>query len=95
MPDSVSPENCEKELVFVGLTGMIDPIRPEVKAAIKECYQAGIRPIMITGDHIDTAVAIAKDLGILCENQKAITGSQLDDMSDEEFAADFMMDHSQ
>lgn len=90
LPVSVSAENCEKELVFVGLTGMIDPIRPEVKSAIEECYQAGIRPIMITGDHIDTATAIAKELGILGENQKAITGSRLDDMSDEEFAADFM-----
>lgn len=90
LPVSISSEDCEKELVFVGLTGMIDPIRPEVKSAIEECYQAGVRPIMITGDHIDTATAIAKELGILGENQKAITGSQLDDMSDEEFAADFV-----
>lgn len=90
LPVSISSEDCEKELVFAGLTGMIDPIRPEVKSAIEECYQAGIRPIMITGDHIDTATAIAKELGILDEDQKAITGSQLDDMSDEEFTADFV-----
>jgi len=76
----------EHELCFVGLTGMIDPVRPEVKDAITECNSAGIRAIMITGDHIDTAMAIAKELGILTEGKRAITGSQLNDMSDEEFA---------
>ena len=65
---------------------MIDPIRPEVKAAIAECRSAGIRPIMITGDHRDTAVAIAKQLGILDEGQKAITGAELNGISDEELA---------
>ena len=68
---------------------MIDPVRPEVKAAIVECRGAGIRPIMITGDHIDTAVAIAKELGIITEETYAITGAQLNDMSDEEFAEKF------
>ena len=63
VPDDCSPANLEHDLIFIGLTGMIDPVRPEVKAAIEECRGAGIRPIMITGDHIDTAVAIARELG--------------------------------
>ena len=81
-------EVLEYDLCFVGLSGMIDPVRPEVKDAIAECKTAGIRAIMITGDHIDTAVAIAKELGILGADRKAITGSMLNDMSDEEFARD-------
>lgn len=85
MPADTSPEALEQNLVFIGLTGMIDPIRPEVKAAIEECRAAGIRPIMITGDHRDTAVAIAKQLGILSGDQLAITGAQLNELSDEEF----------
>lgn len=85
-PASYEAEELEKDLCFVGLSGMIDPVRPEVKDAIAECNSAGITAIMITGDHIDTAVAIAKELGILKEGKKAITGSQLGDMSDEEFA---------
>ena len=89
VPEDCSPANLEHDLVFIGLTGMIDPVRPEVKAAIEECRGAGIRPIMITGDHIDTAVAIAKELGILDGETKAITGSQLDAMSDEEFEREF------
>ncbi|MEE1314609.1 MAG: cation-translocating P-type ATPase [Faecalimonas sp.] len=89
MPVSSEPELLETELCFVGLSGMIDPVRPEVKEAIVECREAGIRPIMITGDHIDTAVAIAKELGILEEGTRAITGAQLNDMSDEEFAKEF------
>ncbi|MBE5892854.1 MAG: cation-translocating P-type ATPase [Lachnospiraceae bacterium] len=76
----------EQDLCFVGLTGMIDPVRPEVKDAIVQCKSAGVRAIMITGDHIDTAVAIAKELGILEDGRRAITGSMLNDMSDEEFA---------
>ncbi len=76
----------EQDLCFVGLSGMIDPVRPEVKDAITECNHAGIRAIMITGDHIDTAIAIAKELGILTGDRKAITGSMLNEMSDEEFA---------
>ena len=88
-PKSSEPEYLEKELCFLGLTGMIDPVRPEVKDAIVECRSAGIRPIMITGDHIDTAVAIAKELGILDEGKTAITGAQLNEMSDEEFRGCF------
>ena len=73
----------------MGLCGMIDPVRPEVVDAIAECREAGIRPIMITGDHIDTAVAIAKELGILTDGSEAITGAQLNEMSDEEFEQKF------
>lgn len=89
VPADCSPANLEQELVFIGLTGMIDPVRPEVKAAIEECRQAGIRPIMITGDHIDTAMAIARELGILTDQTRAVTGSALDGMSDEEFEKEF------
>ncbi len=85
IPDFASPEEIEKELVFIGLTGMIDPVRPEVKAAIAECKEAGIRPIMITGDHIDTAVAIAKELGIIEEKAQAITGADMAEIPDGEF----------
>ena len=88
-PTDFAPEKLEQELCFIGLTGMIDPVRPEVKAAIEECRGAGIRPIMITGDHIDTAVAIAKELGILKDASEAVTGSQLDAMDDEEFERRF------
>ena len=88
-PADTAPENLEQDLTFLGLAGMIDPVRPEVKAAIVQCREAGIRPIMITGDHVDTAVAIAKELGILEEGQRAITGSQLDDMDEETFAKEF------
>lgn len=85
VPEFDSPEEIETDLCFMGLCGMIDPVRPEVKAAIEECRLAGIRPIMITGDHIDTAVAIAKELGILSDSSQAMTGSQLSKLSDEEF----------
>ncbi len=88
-PADFEAENLETELCFMGLCGMIDPVRPEVKDAIVECRSAGIRPIMITGDHVDTAVAIAKELGIITENTYAITGAQLNDMSDEEFEGKF------
>ena len=84
-PVNFEPETLEQELCFMGLCGMIDPVRPEVVDAIAECREAGIRPIMITGDHIDTAVAIAKELGILTDGSEAITGAQLNEMSDEEF----------
>ena len=83
-PTDNTPEFLEQELVFLGLTGMIDPVRPEVKAAIEECRAAGIRPVMITGDHKDTAVAIAKELGIITDASEAITGAELDNISDEE-----------
>ena len=83
-PEDFSDQALEHDLIFVGLTGMIDPIRPEVKAAVEECRTAGIRPIMITGDQLDTAVAIGKDLGIIESADDAILGSALDSMSDEE-----------
>ncbi len=85
-PSDYSPEALENNLVFIGLTGMIDPVRPEVKAAIEECRKAGITPIMITGDHKDTAVAIAMELGIIDDPSHAITGAELNDISDEDFA---------
>ena len=77
-------ETLEQELCFIGLAGMIDPVRPEVQEAICRCRQAGIRPVMITGDHRDTAVAIARQLGILQEEKQALTGRELSDMTDEE-----------
>jgi len=83
-PENNTPEYLEQELIFAGLTGMIDPVRPEVKAAIEECRAAGIRPVMITGDHKDTAVAIAKELGIITDASEAITGAELDNISDED-----------
>ncbi|MCC8047516.1 MAG: cation-translocating P-type ATPase [Oscillospiraceae bacterium] len=85
-PQSFEATELEQQLCFLGLSGMIDPVRPEVKEAIAECRSAGIRPIMITGDHIDTAAAIAKELGIITEGTRAITGAQLSEMSDKEFA---------
>ncbi len=88
LPTNISPEGVECELCFLGLTGMIDPIRPEVKVAIEECHSAGIRPIMITGDHKDTAVAIAKQLGIITDAEQAITGAQLNAISDEQLDTD-------
>lgn len=86
LPEDQAPEKIENELVFCGLVGMIDPVRPEVKAAIVECRTAGIRPIMITGDHKDTAVAIAMELGIITDASQALTGAELNDISDEEFS---------
>lgn len=76
--------NLEEDLIFVGLAGMIDPPRPEAKAAVEKCRRAKIRPVMITGDHILTACAIAKDLGILREGDMTLTGKQLDEMNEEE-----------
>ncbi len=89
VPTDFEPETLEQDMCFAGLCGMIDPVRPEVKDAIVECRGAGIRPIMITGDHIDTAVAIAKELGIITEDTRAITGAQLNDMDDETFKKEF------
>ena len=83
-PDSYEAADLEQGLTYIGLSGMIDPIRPEVKDAIEECRTAGIRPIMITGDHRDTAVAIAMELGIITDESQAIAGSALDSMSDDE-----------
>ena len=84
MPASCDAEDLEHDLIFIGLTGMIDPCRPEVYDAIKECRMAGVRPVMITGDHKDTAVAIGKDLGIISDAAEAIVGAELDKYSDEE-----------
>lgn len=83
-PESEEAAALEQDLCYIGLTGMIDPVRPEVLEAIKECRQAGIRPIMITGDHKDTAVAIAKELGIIDDASGAITGAELNKISDED-----------
>lgn len=89
VPDDIHPEDYEFDLNFVGLIGMIDPPRDEVKLSIKECIAAGIKPVMITGDHLNTAKAIAKELGIITneKTQLVITGVELDEMSDEEFYA--------
>ena len=87
VPADCSPAALEHDLVFCGLSGMIDPVRPEVADAIREAHDAGIRTVMITGDHIDTAVAIAKQLGIVADRSQAITGADLDRMSDEELDA--------
>lgn len=87
-PSDYSAESLEHDLVFLGLMGMIDPIRPEVIPAIEECRVAGITPVMITGDHKDTAVAIANQLGLLTEDTLAITGSQLDKIDDDELQRD-------
>lgn len=88
-PESYDPYALEYDLCFIGLVGMIDPVRPEVKAAIEECRSAGIRPIMITGDHIDTASAIARELGILMEGDSAVSGSDVSEMDDAEFELRF------
>ena len=87
VPETLTSEEIENGLTFVGLIGMIDPPREEAKDAVATCIMAGIRPIMITGDHIVTASAIAKELGILREGDLAMTGTELSQMSDEEFAA--------
>jgi Ca2+-transporting ATPase len=84
VPAKVNAETVEKDLVFVGLLGMIDPARPEVAEAVKKCRTAGIRPVMITGDHQVTAVAIASEIGIYRESDRAINGSELEEMPQEE-----------
>lgn len=84
VPQFEDAAEIENDMCYIGLTGMIDPVRPEVVDAIKECRGAGIRPVMITGDHKDTAVAIAKELGIITDASEAITGSELNKLSDEE-----------
>lgn len=77
------PHKLESGLCYVGMTGMIDPPRPEAKEAVRKCFAAGITPVMITGDHLLTASAIAKELGILHDDGKSVTGAQLEAMSDE------------
>ena len=88
-PADFDPDSLEHDFCFIGLCGMIDPIRPEVKDAITRCRSAGIRPIMITGDHVDTATAIAKELGILTGDQRAVSGSELDEMDDAAFEKEY------
>ena len=87
VPQSPKSEDLEKGLTFMGLVGMIDPPRPEAKEAVKLCRRAGIKPVMITGDHVVTASAIARELGIMLPGDHAITGAQLDQMTDEELDA--------
>ncbi len=85
VPEAMDSASLEYDMTFIGLTGMIDPVRPEVKDAIVECRGAGIKPIMITGDHINTAKAIARELGILTDDSQAMMGADIDKYSDEEF----------
>ena len=88
MPQDTEPQALEKDLTYIGLVGMIDPVRDEVIPAIQQCRNAGIRPVMITGDHKDTAVAIGKQIGIIKDESEAVTGAQMDEMSDEQLEAD-------
>ena len=87
LPEQITSEALESDLTFMGLVGMIDPPRPEAKEAVKLCKIAGIKPIMITGDHVVTASAIARELGILNDGDMAITGAQLDNLNDQELDA--------
>lgn len=84
VPAEPTSEELENGLTFMGLVGMIDPPRPEAKEAVRVCREAGIKPVMITGDHVITASAIAKELGILLEGDRAITGTELDAMTEEQ-----------
>ncbi len=84
LPDDLSPEKLESGLTFLGLAGMIDPVREEAAEAVRECRRAGIRPVMITGDHRDTAAAIAAQIGIAEPGDPVMTGSELDRLTDEE-----------
>ncbi len=88
LPGDLAPAAIERELTFLGLCGMRDPVRPEVEEAVRKCREAGVRPVMITGDHIDTATAIARQLGMLEGDRLAITGAQLDKMDDETLTRD-------
>lgn len=85
LPDEINPGLLEEGLVFIGLVGMIDPPREEARDAVRVCREAGIRPVMITGDHRDTAAAIARELGIARGEDEVITGAELNSLSDEEF----------
>ncbi|WHE07889.1 calcium-translocating P-type ATPase, SERCA-type [Thermoanaerobacterium thermosaccharolyticum] len=84
IPERLNSDDVEKDLIFIGLLGMIDPPREEVKDSVKICKMAGIKPVMITGDHKITAMAIAKELGILNEGDIAVTGRELEAMTDDE-----------
>ena len=84
LPDDLTPHEIEKDMTFVGLLGMIDPPRPEAREAVKICAMAGIRPIMITGDYRDTALAVAMDIGIAKNEKHIATGQELNQMSPEQ-----------
>ncbi|MHC5831760.1 MAG: HAD family hydrolase, partial [Nostoc sp.] len=84
IPPERADETSEQNLVWLGLVGMLDAPRPEVRAAVQECRDAGIRPVMITGDHQLTARAIATDLGIAQEGDRVLTGQELQRMTDQE-----------
>lgn len=84
LPTDIDPTNIENNLILIGISGMIDPSRPEAKIAIKECKSAGIVPVMITGDYLETALAIAKDLGIATKDDEAIMGKELNNMTPEQ-----------
>jgi Ca2+-transporting ATPase len=88
LPEKITTEEIEKDLIFVGLMGMIDPARVEALGAIKTCRKAGIKPVMITGDYKDTAVAIAKELGLMVEGDMVLTGADLDKISDQDLYND-------
>ena len=88
VPSEVNAESIETDLIFIGLLGMIDPARPEVIEAVKKCRTAGIRPIMITGDHKITAIAIAEEIGMFGEDDEALTGSELEKISDDQLFKD-------
>ncbi|NLL39213.1 MAG: calcium-translocating P-type ATPase, PMCA-type [Clostridiales bacterium] len=87
VPQKPTPENLEKDLIFAGMVGMIDPPRPEAAEAVALCREAGIKPVMITGDHVVTAAAIAREIGIYSEGDDALTGAQLDALTDEQLDA--------
>ena len=86
VPEHIAPEKTETNLTFIGLAAMIDPVRPEAKAAVESCARSGITAVMITGDHRETAAAIAMELGMITDPAQAITGAELDGLDDEEFA---------
>ena len=86
VPEEITPE-IERDLYLLGLVGILDPARPEAKTAVRKAREAGIRSIMITGDHALTAEAISRDLGILEADERAVTGSQIDKMSDAELTS--------
>lgn len=88
LPNEISAEKIENNLIFIGLMGMIDPARPEVLEAVRKCKTAGIRPVMITGDHKVTAVAIAEEIGIFNDGDRAVTGIDLNTISDKELERD-------
>ena len=87
LPQEITPTEVERGLTYVGMVGMIDPPREEVKAAVAECKAAGIRPVMITGDHLITASAIGRSLGIYAEGDSALTGAEVERMSSEDLRA--------